>query len=75
MAARTVEIESLNMPLKDHAQVDLDGFKVPLIGIPPDAVIQECDLCHNEFQLREIEMTDAGQCLCATCRLAGKLGL
>lgn len=63
------------MPLEDRAKVDRDGFRVPLIGIPHDAVLQECDLCHNEFPLREIEMTDAGQCLCSKCRLAGKLGL
>jgi hypothetical protein len=58
------------MALKDHAIVEREGFKVPLLGIPPDAVLQECELCHNEFPLRDVEMTDFGQILCAKCRSA-----
>jgi hypothetical protein len=54
--------------LEDHAQVEREGFKVPPIGIPPDAVLQECDLCHASFPLREVEMNDAGQMLCKRCR-------
>jgi formylmethanofuran dehydrogenase subunit E len=51
-----------------HAMVERDGFKVPLIGIPPDAVLQECDLCHDEFPMRQLEITDNGQVLCEKCR-------
>jgi formylmethanofuran dehydrogenase subunit E len=50
-----------------HATIEKDGYKVPLIGIPPDAVLQECDLCHDLFPLREVEVTDAGV-LCEKCR-------
>jgi len=44
--------------------------KVPLLGIPPDAALQECELCHNEYSLRDVEMTDSGQILCKKCRAA-----
>ena len=58
------------MALIDHAIVEREGFKVPLLGIPPDAVLQECELCHNEYSLRDVEMTDSGQILCKKCRAA-----
>ena len=54
--------------LTDHALVEREGFMVPLIGVAPEAVLQECELCHHEFGLREIEMSEAGQMLCAKCR-------
>ena len=60
------------MDLKDHAIVEREGFKVPLLGIPPDAVLQDCELCHNEYSLRDVEMTDSGQILCKKCRAAAK---
>ena len=53
--------------LTDHAIVEREGFKVPLLGIPPDAVLQECDVCHDEFALRDVEMNDAGKCVCKKC--------
>ncbi len=55
------------MALKDHER---EGFKVPLLGIPPDAVLQECEVCQNEYSLRDVEMTDSGQILCKKCRAA-----
>lgn len=64
------------MPIDDHALVEREGFKVPLIGIPPDAVLQECELCHEEKPLRDIELSEAGQMLCGKCRnkMTGALG-
>ena len=56
--------------IDDHAIIEREGFKVPLIGISPDAVLQECELCHHEFGLREIEMSESGQMLCQKCRAA-----
>lgn len=56
------------MALEDHANVERDGFKVPLLGIPPEAALQECELCYNEYPLRDVEMTDSGQILCRKCR-------
>ena len=37
-----------------------------------DAVLQECELCHNEYSLRDVEMTDSGQILCKKCRAAAQ---
>ena len=54
--------------MSDHAIVEREGFKVPLIGIHPDSVLQECHCCHNEFALRDVEMSDDGECYCKKCR-------
>ena len=50
-----------------HATVQRDGFTVPLIGIAPDAVLQECDCCGDIFPMREVEWSGK-QMLCAKCR-------
>jgi len=50
-----------------HATVTRDGYEVPLIGIPAEATLQECDCCHDIFPLREVELTDRG-ILCKKCR-------
>lgn len=50
-----------------HATVERDGFRVPLIGIPQNAVLQECDLCHEERPMSEIELVGS-QALCKKCR-------
>jgi hypothetical protein len=50
-----------------NAMVERDGFKVPLLGIPVTAVLQECDCCHNEFALRDVELVGP-QVLCRKCR-------
>ena len=53
--------------MADHATVEREGFRVPLIGIPPGAVLQECDCCHQEFPLKEVEYNGI-QTLCRKCR-------
>lgn len=50
-----------------HAMVKREGFRVPLLGIPPSAVLQECDLCHDEFALRDVEICGS-QVFCFRCR-------
>ena len=50
-----------------HAVVEREGFRVPLLGVPPDAVLQECELCHQLFSLREVEWMGT-QVLCVKCR-------
>lgn len=50
-----------------HATVNRDGFNVPLIGVPPGAVMEECDLCHEEHPLRDLTWTGT-QMLCEKCR-------
>lgn len=55
--------------MSKHATVEREGFRVPLIGIPETSVLQECDCCHQEFPIRELEVTDnGGQVLCGKCR-------
>lgn len=54
--------------LNDHAIIEREGFKVPLIGIPPGEVLEECDCCHEKKPLREIELQANGQMLCQKCR-------
>jgi len=55
----------------DHAVVEKDGFKVPLIGIPPDAVLEVCDLCGDTIPLRESQFTGK-QILCKKCSANGQ---
>lgn len=50
-----------------HATINRDGFEVPLIGVPPGAVMEECDLCHEEHPLRDLTWTGT-QMLCEKCR-------
>ena len=50
-----------------HATVQRDGFVVPLIGIAPDAVLQDCDCCGDTFPIREVEWSGK-QMLCPKCR-------
>ena len=54
------------MAREDHASVDREGYTVPLIGIPPQAVLDECDLCHDELPVRDLEY-DGRQLLCKKC--------
>lgn len=58
------------MARSDHAQVPCGEFKVPLLGIPQSAVRQECDCCHKDFPLTELELTGV-QVLCPRCRAGG----
>jgi len=54
-------------PKSKHAMVTIGEYTVPLIGIPPDSVLTECDLCHDEFPQLEIELAGT-QMLCKKCR-------
>jgi hypothetical protein len=51
----------------DHANVEREGFTVPLIGIPPNTVLETCDLCHDYLPIRKLEFTGT-QMLCEKCR-------
>lgn len=48
--------------------IEKDGYKVPLIGINPSAVLETCDCCHDEFGLRTVEIQEDGQILCVKCK-------
>lgn len=50
-----------------HAQVQRDGFTVPLIGIPKYATLEQCDCCHEWGSIRHIKFNGL-QFLCLQCR-------
>lgn len=51
----------------EHATVEKDGYKVPLIGVDRAAVLEECDCCHDEYGVSETEYNGV-QFLCNKCR-------
>lgn len=50
-----------------HACVWREGYTVPLIGVPPAAMREECECCHMEFGLGKLEFSGT-QMLCEKCR-------
>lgn len=50
-----------------HATIVKDGYVVPLIGVPPAAVLETCDLCGNESAVTELTWTGQ-QMLCKKCQ-------
>lgn len=54
-----------------YATVKRDGFTVPLIRIPSDATVGECDLCGNWKSIFELEF-NGKQMLCKKCREENK---
>ena len=49
------------------ATVEKDGYKVPLIGVPEEAVLETCDCCGESIGLSQSVVGDSGQILCAKC--------
>lgn len=58
----------MNKPEKNqkHAMVVRDGFKVPLIGIPEEAVLETCDCCGEQIGFSESTF-NGKQILCKKC--------
>jgi formylmethanofuran dehydrogenase subunit E len=52
--------------VSQHAMVVKDGYTVPLIGIPPSAVMETCDCCHEEYGMSELTWSGQ-QMLCKKC--------
>lgn len=52
-----------------HAEVKLDGYTIPLIGIAPKYTTEVCDLCGKQFGLHDVEIQESGQILCKKCSL------
>jgi hypothetical protein len=50
-----------------HATVVRVGFTVPLIGIPKDAVLDECQMCGRTFPLNKLSFSRKGRLLCKEC--------
>ena len=49
-----------------HAMVVKDGYRVPLIGVPPAAVLEVCDCCGEEHPVTALRWTGK-QMLCKKC--------
>lgn len=49
-----------------HAAVQREGYKVPLIGVPADAVLEQCDCCGDTIGLSDATFTGK-QVLCRKC--------
>jgi hypothetical protein len=49
-----------------HATVNVSGYVVPLIGIPPTATEEECDYeqCHDLYPLQQIKISYDGRFYC-----------
>ena len=55
-----------NDPRFKHAIVEVDGYKLPLIGIPPEAGLETCDVCGEKVGLAHSVFTGT-QMLCPKC--------
>jgi len=56
-----------------HAEVKIGEYKIPLIGIDPSSTEYECDLCHEIFEVEEVELNESGnQFLCKKCKYENK---
>lgn len=53
-----------------HATVTRDGYEVPLISIPADAVLETCDCCGDTIGLSK-SVFSGRQILCAKCAKEG----
>jgi hypothetical protein len=47
----------------EHATIKIDKFTIPLIGIPKDATLDECDLCHDFFSIQDLKLDKTGKFL------------
>ena len=50
-----------------HATVQIGNMTIPLIGIAPEATLEECDCCHDIFSIRQVELVGR-QFLCQKCK-------
>jgi hypothetical protein len=52
---------------EDHATVRIGEYTVPLIGVPPDASKDKCQVCGLEFYIGDMVLDGAGRTLCQKC--------
>jgi len=57
--------------MSEHAMVNRDGYKVPLIGIPPEAVEEVCDCCGQTIQITDTAYVN-GMMICIQCQNTGE---
>lgn len=52
----------------EHATIKIDKFIIPLIGVPKDATLEECDCCHEIFAFQDLVLDKTGKFLyCGKC--------
>ena len=49
-----------------NATVHVDGFVIPLIGVPDSETIETCDGCKRKFHLTKVTLTGS-RFLCEQC--------
>jgi len=52
---------------RKYAMVPRDGFNVPLIGIPFDASICECEKCKKVLEISKLTLDNNGRPTCKDC--------
>ena len=57
-----------------HAEVKISGMTIPLIGIPPEAMLEECDDCHDLFGLSDVVVGEDGRIRCGKCKTTQRKG-
>jgi len=50
-----------------HPTVKIGEYTIPLIGLPRDATLQECESCHRQFYIGDIIFTGK-KFLCVRCQ-------
>lgn len=50
-----------------HAIISVGGYEIPLIGIPTEAALEECDCCGQVFPFQQLEIIGK-QLLCVRCK-------
>jgi hypothetical protein len=48
----------------NHARIRISGFDIPLIGIPAEDVLIECELCHDGHDVFQMRVTAESKCYC-----------
>lgn len=55
--------------MNEHALVKIGDYMIPLVGIPYEACLMNCDLCHVSFYLTDVKLNyDGNQFHCMFCR-------
>jgi hypothetical protein len=60
-------MEPATISKPEHAIIKFGGFSIPLIGIPKDAALEDCDCCGDAFYIGDVEW-NGRQYLCKKCK-------
>jgi hypothetical protein len=51
----------------EHAKVKSGEYEIPLIGVPKSATEEECSVCKQFFNLKEIKLDEQCTVYCKEC--------